>query len=277
MMTPNERMREVERYAQMTPSALARHIGLKQNQTIYNIHHRGINISIALSKKITAAFPQIDARWLLTGEGDMLVEGYSGEVAQVEASSDAPADVEEVQALPIVDMDIMKQRDVNAFNYVGDNYDRVNKLRLGQLFENTDLVISTYNESMTPNILPTDYLFIQRLNNPKHKIKEGEVYYIDTKNMGGLVRRCYYGSEAGVIEGRADNAALYPTVLIEEDDINDVGVILGSFRFVIPSGLACGHEEQLRESSAHISSLIEQIDKSGERVDKLIDLLAKKE
>lgn len=276
-MTPSLILKQLEEYAGLTTRGLGTRIGLKQTQTLYDIHKAKVGISVALARKIVTAFPEIRFEWLFTGEGDMLVEGYSGEVAQVEASSDAPADVEEVQALPIVDMDIMKQRDVNAFNYVGDNYDRVNKLRLGQLFENTDLVISTYNESMTPNILPTDYLFIQRLNNPKHKIKEGEVYYIDTKNRGGLVRRCYYGSEAGIIEGRADNSALYPTVLIEEDDINDVGVILGSFRFVIPSGLACGHEEQLRESSAHISSLIEQIDKSGERVDKLIDLLAKKE
>ena len=276
-MTPSLILKQLEEYAGLTTRGLGTRIGLKQTQTLYDIHKAKVGISVALARKIVTAFPEIRFEWLFTGEGDMFVEGHSGEVAQVEALSDAPADVEEVQALPIVDMDIMKQRDVNAFNYVGDNYDRVNKLRLGQLFENTDLVISTYNESMTPNILPTDYLFIQRLNNPKHKIKEGEVYYIDTKNRGGLVRRCYYGSEAGIIEGRADNSALYPTVLIEEDDINDVGVILGSFRFVIPSGLACGHEEQLRESSAHISSLIEQIDKSGERVDKLIDLLAKKE
>lgn len=290
-MTPSERMREIEKYAQMTPSALARHIGLKQNQTIYNIHHRGINISIALAKKITAVFPEIDTTWLLTGEGKMFVDGVEPTGPREPIDENPFVEVEEVQPLPIVDQDVMKQRNLNIFNYVGDNLDKVNKLRMGQTFDSANFVVSTYNESMLPNILPTDQLIVQRLNDPHHKIKEGEVYFVDTNSRGGLVRRCYYGAEKGVLECRADNYEVFPTLFVEEDDINDVGVILASVRYVIPSGLLKNYNEQMRESNAHISALIEQIDKArelnnsvvgelskqGARIDELIQLYKNKQ
>lgn len=227
-------------------------------------------------KKTLFAFPDINPDFLL-GDSEVMLKSEAESVTPrnaitgepIEAEEKPAEDVEEVQALPIVGIDLMKQRDINTFDYVDDNYDSLNKLRLGKVMERTTLVIQTYNDSMAQSIAPTDFLFVQKLGNPAHKIKEGDVYYIDTKSRGGIVRRCYYGSEPGVIEGRADNAQLYPTVLIPEDDINDVGVIIGSFRFALPSASeAINFAKQLNAKDEHITTLLGQLDKAGERADK---------
>ena len=227
-------------------------------------------------RKLLFAFPDINPDFLL-GDSEVMLKSEAESVTPrnaitgepIEAEDKPAEDVEEVQALPIVGIDLMKQRDINTFDYVDDNYDSLNKLRLGKVMERTTLVIQTYNDSMAQSIAPTDFLFVQKLGNPAHKIKEGDVYYIDTKSRGGIVRRCYYGSEPGVIEGRADNAQLYPTVLIPEDDINDVGVIIGSFRFALPSASeAINFAKQLNAKDEHITTLLGQLDRAGERADK---------
>lgn len=232
---------------------------------LYNVIRKTLNAFT----DINPDYLEGDSEVMLKSEAESVTPRNAITGEPIEAEDKPVEDVEEVQALPIVDIDLMKQRDINTFDYVDDNYDSLNKLRLGKVMERTTLVIQTYNDSMGQAIAPTDYLFVQKLGNPAHKIKEGDVYYIDTKSRGGIVRRCYYGSEPGIIEGRADNAQLYPTVLIPENDINDIGVIIGSFRFALPSASeAINFAKQLNAKDEHITTLLGQLDKAGERADK---------
>lgn len=71
-MNDSERIREVERFLHLSTRALAFEIGLKNPQTLYDIHKGKHGISKSVAADITAKYLNIDYKWLLTGEGEML-------------------------------------------------------------------------------------------------------------------------------------------------------------------------------------------------------------
>lgn len=274
-MSASDIIKRIEDYACLTTRALAQKIGLNQAQTFYDIHKGKVGISIAVAKKIVATFPEIRLEWVLTGEGAMLREGVE-EVEEVQEVKPTPEVSQPlVGELPILPVQTFRAADTDAYDYIQRNYDAVNKFRVSKVLKHTDMIVMTSNDSMMPTISPTDYLFVHKLAIGA-KITDGEVYYIDTKSQGGLVRRFTYDPTIESYIGRAENSAAFPDAVVHKDDVSEISAILCMMRFVMPSTKACDHGEQLRENNNHIASLIEQIDKSGERVDKLIDLLASK-
>lgn len=60
-------------YSKLNPKQFAERIGLSRPQAIYDIlSGKTRSISEGMKNKIISAFPEIDIRWLLTGEGEML-------------------------------------------------------------------------------------------------------------------------------------------------------------------------------------------------------------
>lgn len=61
-------------HTQESIHSLAKTIGLKRSQNLYDIENGKVKkISPELSEKIIIAFPEINRSWLLTGEGTMLI------------------------------------------------------------------------------------------------------------------------------------------------------------------------------------------------------------
>ena len=58
----------------MSYNKFAKEIGLKDNVKVYHIKNGRNEISADLANAITATFPQISYQWLLTGNGEMLVQ-----------------------------------------------------------------------------------------------------------------------------------------------------------------------------------------------------------
>ncbi|MEG1554635.1 MAG: helix-turn-helix transcriptional regulator [Rikenellaceae bacterium] len=73
-MTDKERIESIEKILNLTTNALAKEIGLKNAQTLYDILKGKHGISKDLADKIAVKYLNINKAWLITGEGDMLKE-----------------------------------------------------------------------------------------------------------------------------------------------------------------------------------------------------------
>nr|DAV04980.1 MAG TPA: hypothetical protein [Caudoviricetes sp.] len=70
----SKRLRELLLHLKMSYNKFAKEIGLKDNVKVYHIKNGRNEISADLANAITATFPQISYQWLLTGNGEMLVQ-----------------------------------------------------------------------------------------------------------------------------------------------------------------------------------------------------------
>lgn len=237
-------------------------------------------------KKTLFAFPEINPDYLL-GDSEVMMKADAEQTTQrslidFEPVEEAKPKAKKPDELPIVPVQTFRSADTDVYKYIHDKYDKVNKLRISEVIKQTDLVVMTSNDSMMPAISPTDYLLVHKLGK-NATITDGEVYYIDTCTRGGLIRHFTYDSEKDVYVGRAENSTAFPDAVVARDDVTDISAILCLMRFVMPSIKPCDHADQLRDNSAHIASLIDQlgkagerVDKAGERTDKLLELLFNK-
>jgi len=73
-MTDSERIRELKKFTGLNFRKLAEEIGLNTVQTLYDIKNGKHGISKEVAEKIQARYLNISIAWLLTGEGEMLVD-----------------------------------------------------------------------------------------------------------------------------------------------------------------------------------------------------------
>lgn len=73
-MTDSERIKELKKFTGLNFSKLAEEIGLNTVQTLYDIKNGKHGISKEVAEKIQARYLNISVAWLLTGEGEMLVD-----------------------------------------------------------------------------------------------------------------------------------------------------------------------------------------------------------
>ena len=73
-MTDSERIKEFRKFTGLNFSKLAEEIGLNTVQTLYDIKNGKHGISKDVAEKIQAKYLNINIAWLLTGEGEMLIE-----------------------------------------------------------------------------------------------------------------------------------------------------------------------------------------------------------
>ena len=73
-MTDSERINKLVEYSGLSIKKLAEEIGLKTVQTLYDIRNGKHGISKDVANKIKGRYLNINLTWLLTGEGEMLIE-----------------------------------------------------------------------------------------------------------------------------------------------------------------------------------------------------------
>ncbi len=80
----SKRLEELLLHLKMSYNKFAKEIGLKDNVKVYHIKNGRNEISADLANAITTTFPQISYQWLLTGNGEMLVQNTPEEEAEEE-------------------------------------------------------------------------------------------------------------------------------------------------------------------------------------------------
>ncbi len=84
-----QRLERVINWANMTINYFGHHIGLPRSEPLYQIRAGLHGISKGLARRIVEHFPEISIGWLLTGEGEMLLNAppcknipfYEGEIS----------------------------------------------------------------------------------------------------------------------------------------------------------------------------------------------------
>lgn len=265
-MTDKERIIELKKYTGLSFRALAEEIGLKSVQTIYDIKNGKHGISKDVAERIHAKYLNLSMSWLLTGEGSMFESTLEPESLNTEIDVDLEEQVS--QEFPLIPVAYLDSPDINIWKDIEENSNQVERLSLNQLVYECDLVHRVLTDVMSPDITIGDILFLKKV--PRKKILNGECYLINSKTYGVLVR--YTFAEDDEIKCMAPNRPQQDLIL-PMDDIYGVYAIRGKFS----SRITYSENSSMSYQAAnnHISQLINEVSRAGERVDRMIALLEK--
>ena len=182
----------------------------------------------------------------------------------------------EDNSIPVLSDEILSRRNLDIYKYVQNNGSELASIDPRSLVEGAEFAMEILKDSMSPDIAQGDIVFLKFL--PKTaKLHSGSIYFIDTPAYAGVIRDVYI--EGTTMTLRARNPKYGDIVLDMETDHISAANIIGIFRKNFTSSYSQMEEvrqkkdEQIDQFLATNTKLIEEIQRRGERVDKLIDKL----
>lgn len=236
--------------------------------------------------KIRLSFPELNDKWLLYGEGEMLKSNSSigtainngtnnGNIIGYNNGNVNSNDVEEVDAevIPYVDTALARKRNFNIAKAINNDSELLKQRTLDELFAPISFIIKMYDNSMTDEIRQGDMLFVKFI--PKDaNIISGKIYLIDTNSYGTLVRQVYVNEDSFTLH--AFNPS-YEDIIITRDDIFNFCIVEHSLRssFLIPdntiSTIAAESAKQVSMLIAEAKEQSKRLDQERARQDKLLE------
>ncbi len=196
---------------------------------------------------------------------------------------DAVVEVEDVRSvsrddisIPVLPDEIISRRDLDICKYVQNNGSELASIDPRSLVEGAEFAMEILKDSMSPDIAQGDIVFLKFLPQMA-KLHSGSVYFIDTPAYAGVIRDVYIDGDT--ITLRARNPKYGDIVLNAATDHFSAANIIGIFRKNFTSSYSQieavrqKKDEQIDQFLATNSKLIEEIQRRGERVDRLIDKL----
>lgn len=194
-------------------------------------------------------------------------------VVEVESAKSLPRDD---RSIPVLPDEIISRRDLDICKYVQNNGSELASIDPRLLVEGAEFAMEILKDSMSPDIAQGDIVFLKFL--PKTaRLHSGSVYFIDTPAYAGVIRDVYIDGDT--ITLRARNPKYGDIVLNSGTDHFSAANIIGIFRKNFTSSYSQieavrqKKDEQIDQFLATNSKLIEEIQRRGERVDRLIDKL----
>lgn len=179
------------------------------------------SIGAAKLQQIRDVYPNLNDSWLIDGRGNMLLYSEDAGVGMV-AEEDPVAKTlhtttaAEFSRAPIVPASVAKEPGLDSFEYVQDN---IGEVELSNVVVK-DMTIYMWHKindlSMAPRYIEGDLVGLQ-LCTEGCTIIPGNVYGIDTKSNGMIVRKLYPAEEGYI--AKALNSEEYPEFFIKQDDI----------------------------------------------------------
>lgn len=182
--------------------------------------------------------------------------------------------------IPVLPGEIINRRNLDIYKYIQNNGSELISIDPRSLVEGAEFAMEILKDSMSPDLMQGDIVFLKFL--PKTaKLHSGAMYFIDTPAYAGVIRDVYI--EGDTMTLRARNPKYGDIVLdLEKDDITAANII-GIFRKNFTSSYSQieavrqKKDEQIDQFLASSSKLIEEIQRRGDRVDRLIDKIMEKE
>ena len=207
------------------------------------------------------------------------VDDSNSTAATLVAEDDAQSSKEE-NNIPVLPGEIINRRNLDIYKYIQNNGSELISIDPRSLVEGAEFAMEILKDSMSPDIMQGDIVFLKFL--PKTaKLHSGAMYFIDTPAYAGVIRDVYI--EGDTMTLRARNPKYGDIVLdLEKDDITAANII-GIFRKNFTSSYSQieavrqKKDEQIDQFLASSSKLIEEIQRRGDRVDRLIDKIMEKE
>ena len=208
---------------------------------------------------------------------ELLMSQVKASAAEVEVvDNDIKSVVKKDSSIPVLPDEIINQRNIDICKYVQNNGSELASIDPRSLVEGAEFAMEILKDSMSPDIAQGDIVFLKFL--PKiAKLHSGAIYFIDTPAYAGVIRDVYI--DGNVMTLRARNPKYGDIVLDLATDQFTAANIIGIFRKNFTSSYSQMEavrqkkDEQIDQFLASNSKLIEEIQRRGERVDRLIDKL----
>ena len=269
-------------------------------------------MGIAIKGKIKEAFPDLNIDWLITGVGDMLnpptvqaatmapypapnittgdvtgngnsfVAGNNNTVQptpEVIVAEVAPSgEVVPIKQPVIVPDKIVRDPNTDVLEWVSDTGSTlVNKFNIARIWHNTDFIISMNNSAMAPALYQNELVFLKEFAEGS-EIIDGEIYGIETRSRGILIRFLYNDDDAYIT--RPKNTREYSMIRIPKEQVIRLyePVFHGATHLSSIPDTEGEMAKQISQQDKYISSLIDQVGasvgeiiKQGARTDRLIE------
>lgn len=221
-----------------------------------------------ISQYMVSEKPQVD-----------YVDDSNSTPATLVAEDDAQSPKDE-NNIPVLPGEIINRRNLDIYKYIQNNGSELISIDPRSLVEGAEFAMEILKDSMSPDLMQGDIVFLKFL--PKTaKLHSGAMYFIDTPAYAGVIRDVYI--EGDTMTLRARNPKYGDIVLdLEKDDITAANII-GIFRKNFTSSYSQieavrqKKDEQIDQFLASSSKLIEEIQRRGDRVDRLIDKIMEKD
>lgn len=147
--------------------------------TIGKSRKEGRDLSDRVIELILNFYTDLSKVWLLTGEGEMLVD----------VPNQQCEDVEEVQAedivLPFVNKELATRPNLNISRMVEERSHELDVFPVHKIFGGARYAQTVITMAMAPRYLPGDYLIIGR---SEDNVLSGKPYLVDTERYGTMFR-----------------------------------------------------------------------------------------
>lgn len=207
MLDTWHRLERVIKWAGLSVNSFALTIGLKRSENLYQIKRGNNGISRDLVNLIVTKYPNISKGWLMTGEGEMLIESQ-----QSSSLSDS-------QGIPYYGMDVlMAVEDENA-KMPEPRF----KLHI-PLFSDCDLAALNVGTAMQPEIPSGAIVVLKKWT--INSIIPGETYLIVTPYFKGI-RIVRFGERPTDLQLVASNTDQYDPISIQNSSILKLYIVRG--------------------------------------------------
>ena len=196
-----ERLMQFIKGQGLTVSGFQRQIGVSESY-IRNIS-RGIGTDVLLS--IEREFPQLNSRWLLTGEGEMTL-GTQADTARDDRSHPCG------KMIPVLPVSAQAGR-LNEFIAQVNDYDCE---RIFTPIPDAEMVIPITGDSMMPEYVNGCRVLVKRIDD-RAFIDWGKTYVLDTAS-GVVIKNIFPTSDPATVRCVSVNPA-YPAFEVQAKDI----------------------------------------------------------
>lgn len=245
--------------------------------TIGKSRKEGRDLSDRVIELILNFYTDLSRVWLLTGEGEMLVEA-----AEVVESEEIKSDVLPVKCdkptlghcratMPFVSNDIVQSRDIDIRSLVETSPDELEQFTLSKVFKGVDYIQKVITEAMEPYYFPGDYLLVHFMP-AQGDILSGATYLVDTKVYGAMLRKVYVRENGYTLKPHNPE---FDEVFIERDNVYSIGIVVSMFRtntnLTLASNLATlvkNRDEQIKRMVETQQQMLDELCRQNDRLDK---------
>lgn len=153
---------------------------------------------------ILSTFPDLNRNWLLTGEGEMLLDASSSRSHEIKYYPDVWGSLGD--------------------RLLGNADERTAEIWHMPAYSDCQYAINAYGDSMSPLIKNGDVVLLSEWN--ENYIEWGLVYLVITRAGHRTIKRLYANGDDGVI-CRSENSEKNPDFLIQKSDILKLYIVKG--------------------------------------------------
>lgn len=153
---------------------------------------------------ILSTFPDLNRNWLLTGEGEMLLDASSSRSHEIKYYPDVWGSLGD--------------------RLLGNADERTAEIWHMPAYSDCQYAINAYGDSMSPLIKSGDVVLLSEWN--ENYIEWGLVYLVITRAGHRTIKRLYANGDDGVI-CRSENSEKNPDFLIQKSDILKLYIVKG--------------------------------------------------